>query len=113
MWLKYVGPRYGGGVVEDYEHEKKYWGPENNWMCEVPDRLAGMVIQAKGTDMFLPCLPPGTQVSQGTTDEQKQKEEELLTREIEIEDREKAVAVKEKDLDTREKELKKKGKGKR
>ena len=59
IWMKYVGPRYGGGVVEDFEHTKIYWGPENDWQAEVPVRLAGMIIQEKGIDMFMPCLPPG------------------------------------------------------
>lgn len=57
IWLEYVGPKYPGGVGEDYEHTKYGWGPENNWRCEVPAILAGMIIQERGTDMFMPCMP--------------------------------------------------------
>lgn len=57
MWLEYVGPKYPGGVGEDFEHTKYGWGPENNWRCEVPTILAGMMIQERGTDMFMPCMP--------------------------------------------------------
>lgn len=58
MWLEYIGPKYPGGIVEDYEHQKFYWGPENDWTCEVPDILGGMILEVKGVDKFKPCLPP-------------------------------------------------------
>lgn len=62
MWVKYVGNKYPGGVVEDFEHTKFYWGPENDWMCDIPERLVGMILQAKGIETFMPCLAPEPKV---------------------------------------------------
>ena len=60
IWLEFVGskPHQGVGIVEDFEHTKFLWDEKNNWKCEVPDILAGMILEEKGVDQFKPCLPP-------------------------------------------------------
>lgn len=60
MWLKYVGSQTKGGITQDCEHEKYYWGPDNNWTCEVPDRLGIEIMKSFGEayQVVLPPTPP-------------------------------------------------------
>lgn len=59
IWFEYVGSRTPDGIGQDFEHQKYYWGPQNDWKCEVPVLLGGQLIQEMGIDKFLPCLAPG------------------------------------------------------
>lgn len=59
IWLEYVSARTPDGMGQDHEHVKYYWGPENDWKCEVPVAFAGMLIENMGVDKFMPCLAPG------------------------------------------------------
>ena len=58
MWVEYIGPRYPGGIVDDFEHTKFYFGPENNYKCEIPSVLFGMIMAEKGPDLYRPCANP-------------------------------------------------------
>ena len=58
LYMEYVGSRTPDGMGQDWEHVKYFWGPENNWKCEVPVLLAGALIQDFGVDKFLPCANP-------------------------------------------------------
>lgn len=83
IWMKYIGSRpVNGGISEDFEHEKIYFGPENDWRAEVPVLLAGLMIQSYGIDKFLPCLAPFAEETEkelrSLVDKYKEEAQELL-----------------------------------